>query len=173
MDIQLRPWNQKDLEDLHSFANHKLIANHLPDAFPHPYTLQDASDFIAFAQSTEKDLILAIESNYKAIGSIGLHFQKDIYCKNAEIGFWLAVPFWQRGIMSSAISKMVDIAFDTYPIERVYAKSFSTNLASQRVLEKNGFLLEAILKKVIFKNNSFQDEYIYSIHREQWQSRKI
>lgn len=61
---------------------------------------------------------------------------------------------------------MVTFAFDTYPIERVFARPFGRNLGSQKVLEKNGFKLEARLEHTIFKNGVFEDELIYAVRRK-------
>jgi RimJ/RimL family protein N-acetyltransferase len=70
--------------------------------------------------------------------------------------------------MSSAIREVVNFAFETYSIERVFAMAFSTNKASQKVLEKNGFVLEAVLKETIIKNEELLDEWIYAVRRKDW-----
>ncbi|MFM1793535.1 MAG: hypothetical protein RLZZ252_1889 [Bacteroidota bacterium] len=67
--------------------------------------------------------------------------------------------------MSSAIKKITAYAFQTIEIERIYARVFESNIASQKVLQKTGFQLEAKFQKTIFKNNEFLDEYIYSLRK--------
>jgi [ribosomal protein S5]-alanine N-acetyltransferase len=91
--------------------------------------------------------------------------------KNAELGYWLAEPFWGRGIVSSAISQMVEFAFSTYDIDRVFARPFGTNIASQKVLEKNNFILEGKFEKTLIKNGELLDELIYAIRRERWEKK--
>ncbi|MDV7400217.1 GNAT family protein, partial [Arthrospira platensis SPKY1] len=76
---------------------------------------------------------------------------------------WLAEPFWGRGIVTEAIKQVVDFAFNTYDINRIFARPFGTNIASQRVLEKAGFTLEARLEKTLYKNGEYLDELIYSV----------
>jgi len=109
--------------------------------------------------------IFAIEVNGEACGSIGLHLQPDIYRKNAELGYWLARPYHGRGIMTGAVNQMVKYGFDTFAIDRIYARPFGNNPASKRVLEKAGFNLEAQLSKTLLKNGEMLDELIYAVRR--------
>ena len=71
------------------------------------------------------------------------------------------------GIITAVVTQMVDFAFRTYDIDRVYARPFGTNIASQRVLEKAGFVLEARIKDAIYKNGEKDDELIYAVRREE------
>ena len=87
-------------------------------------------------------------------------------CKNAELGYWLAEPFWGKGIITYAIQEMVEYGFKTFDITRIFAIPFGTNIASQKALEKAGFILEARLNKTIFKNGEYQDELIYAIRKQ-------
>ncbi|WP_377491425.1 GNAT family N-acetyltransferase [Pontibacter toksunensis] len=111
------------------------VSKNMTDKFPHPYTAADASAFIDFANSQQPVHIFAIDIGGEAVGGIGVHPQTDIHCKNAELGYWLAEAFWGKGIISAAIRQAVDFAFATYDIDRVFARPFGTNLASQRALE--------------------------------------
>lgn len=165
MNFQLRPWTVADAPSLVKYANNYTIAKFLTDQFPHPYTLDNANAFIAFATKDDPMHIFAIEVNGEAAGGIGIHPQADIYRKNAELGYWLAQPFWGHGIITAAVKQMVDFAFATYDITRVFARPFGTNQASQRVLEKAGFTLEARLHKTLFKNGEYLDELIYAVRR--------
>lgn len=164
-NFKLRPWSLDDLSHLVQYANNFNIAKNLTNQFPHPYTEQDGRNFIKMATSSDPLRIFAIEVDGHAAGGIGVHPQADIHVKCAEMGYWLAEPFWGRGIMSEAVREMVQYAFDHFDIIRLYARPFSSNSASQRVLEKAGFELEARLKKSIFKNGEILDELIYSILR--------
>ena len=118
------------------------------------------------ATQSSPSTIFAIEVNGEAAGAIGVHPQKDIYCKNMEMGYWLAEPYWGNGIISKAISEMVDYAFKNFDVYRIYARPFGYNIASQKALEKAGFVLEARLEKTIFKNGEYVDELIYATRRQ-------
>ena len=79
------------------------------------------------------------------------------------MGYWLAEDYWGRGIITEAVKRTIEYGFNTFDINRIYARPYSTNLASQRVLEKAGMKLEGRFEKALFKNGQFLDELIYSI----------
>src|SRR4051812_45046496 len=121
MNFTLRPWHLSDLKSLVTYANNSNIAKNMTDQFPHPYTEENGKLFIGFATSDSPAHIFAIDINGEAVGGIRIHPQTDILCKNAELGYWLAEPFWGKGIITKAIPQMLDFAFKTYTITRVYA----------------------------------------------------
>ena len=170
MKFKLRPWHISDLSSLVKHANNWNVAKNLTDKFPHPYSESDGKSFIEFATMDNPIHIFAIEINGEAAGGIGIHPQTDIHRKNAELGYWLAEPFWGHGIISKAIKEVVDFAFTAYDLDRVFARPFGTNIASQRVLEKNNFILEGRFDKVLIKNGETLDELVYAIRRENWKN---
>ena len=165
MDFKLRKWAEADLDSLVKYANNSNVAKWLTNGFPHPYTQEDGKAFLSMISNDNPTKVFAIEVNDEAIGSIGIFPQSDIHEKNAEIGFWLAEKYWGHGIITRVIQEVVKYGFQTFEIVRIFARPFSTNLKSQRVLEKAGFTLEARLKKALFKNGEFMDELIYVKHR--------
>lgn len=164
IDFKLRRWRTDDLESLVKYADNWNVAKNLTDKFPHPYTHKDGLQYLDFATKAEN--IFAIELDGEAVGSIGFFLQDDVHSKNAEIGYWLAEPFWGRGFVTKAIKQTVDFAFKNYEIERIFARPFGTNLGSQKVLEKAGFIFEARFEKSIYKNGEFLDELFYAIRRK-------
>ncbi len=161
MKFKLRKWNEADLNSLVKYANNKSIAQWLTNAFPHPYTEEDGKAYLSMLADDNPTKVFAIEINGEAAGSIGIFPQSDIHEKSAEMGYWLAEEYWGKGIIPKAIQEIVDYGFQTFDIVRIFARPFSTNLKSQRVLEKAGFTLEAKLKKALFKNGELIDEIIY------------
>jgi [ribosomal protein S5]-alanine N-acetyltransferase len=162
----IRPWHINDLDSLVKHANNWNVAQFTSDNFPHPYTKEHGKKFIELATSSKPIHIFAIDINGEAIGGIGIHPQQGIYRKNAELGYWLSEDYWGKGIISEAVKKIVLKAFKLFDIERLFASTFGTNIASQRVLEKAGFTLDYKLKNVLFKNNTIHDDWVYSIRRE-------
>jgi len=165
MEFILRSWKMDDLDSLVKHGNNFRIAKFMTDGFPHPYSIENGKAFIEFATKDNPIHIFAIDINGEAVGGIGIHPQGDIYRKNAELGYWLSEMYWGRGIITKAIPEMIDFAFKTYDIQRVFARPFGNNPASQRVLEKSGFILEAKLEGTLFKNGEVLDELIYAIRR--------
>jgi [ribosomal protein S5]-alanine N-acetyltransferase len=169
MKFILRPWNSSDLNSLVRYANNWNVAKNMTDKFPFPYTESDGKAFIEFATKDDPIHIFAIDIDGQAVGGIGIHPQEDIHRKNAELGYWLGEPFWGKGIISEAIKVAVDFAFATFAIDRVFARPFGTNTASQKVLEKNGFVLEARFERVLYKDKEYLDELIYAVRRNHWE----
>jgi len=163
MDFLLRPWRPEDAEWLSRIANNPLIAANMTDAFPHPYTLAHAEAFIAFASGNNPRNMLCIEIEGRAAGGIGIHPQADIYRMNAELGYWLAAPYWGRGIMPRVVLQMVDYAFQNWELQRIFARPFARNTGSRRVLEKAGFVLEAQFHQTVIKNGVWEDEMVYAM----------
>jgi len=171
-NFKIRPWDITDITSLVKYANNWNVSKNLTDKFPYPYTESDGKAFIELANHDYPVHIFAIDIHGEAVGGIGIHPQQDIFIKNAELGYWLAEPFWGQGIISEAIPKMVAFAFTTFDIDRVFARPFETNIGSQKVLEKNGFVLEGRFEKILFKRGEYYDELIYAIRRENWQNKK-
>lgn len=165
MDFILRKWKLSDAKDVAHFANNKKIADNLRDAFPHPYTLKDAQEFIGNCLSADESekIFRAIEIDGKAAGSIGVFKGSDIYRKSAELGYWLAEPFWGRGVMSAAAAQICAEAFYKLDIVRIFAEPFATNAASRKVLEKAGFALEGVMKNAAVKNGQIIDYCMYAL----------
>jgi RimJ/RimL family protein N-acetyltransferase len=166
MHFTLRPWHISDLDSLVPYANNFNIARFMADSFPHPYTKENGRNFIAFATKDEPVRMFAIDIAGKACGGIGLHPQADIQRRNAELGYWLAEPFWGKGIMTEAIKQVVDLGFARLDIDRIFARVFGTNIASQKAVEKAGFIFEAKLEKTLFKNGEYLDELLYAVRRQ-------
>ena len=162
MNFTLRPFRNSDLASLVKYANNYNIAKFLTNQFPHPYTDEDGRKFISNVANNDPINVFAIEVNGEAAGAIGIFPQTDIHEKTAEMGYWLAELFWGNGIITRAIGEMVEYGFETFDVTRIVARPFSTNLASQRVLEKAGFVCEARLKNAVYKNGKYMDELIFA-----------
>ncbi|MDZ4288976.1 MAG: GNAT family N-acetyltransferase [Prosthecobacter sp.] len=135
---------------------------------PWPYTLEHADQFIdLMAKETETHghpLNWAIrEPTGHFIGDIGLTLGGPGRDHAAAIGYWLAKPHWGKGIVTSAVSAVVEHAFNHLQLERIAATIFSGNAASGRVLEKAGFQLEAAhLRHAYRKDGRFIDGCLYA-----------
>jgi len=167
-DFLLRPWDPNDAEALVKHANNPGIAANLRDGFPYPYTPGDARRWLEMVGNNKEDVILAIEVRGEAAGGIGLHGMKDVYRYNSEIGYWLSETHWGKGIITQAVGAMVKYAFEETSWLRLFAAIFENNPASMRVLEKNGFHLEAIHRKAVIKGGKVLDEHLYALLRDQW-----
>ena len=159
---EVRSWELSDVDALARHAdNHKIWVN-LRDAFPHPYTKHHAREFIRATRQRSPETLFAIAANGEAVGGIGFVLHPDVERVSAEIGYWLAEPFWGRGIATEALMAVTKHAIETHGLTRVYALPFAWNLASCRVLEKAGFVLEARLRRSAIKDGVVTDQMQYA-----------
>ena len=158
----VRSWRTSDVESLVRYANNRKIWLNLRDAFPHPYTNRDGRDFIRLARQRTPETTFAIAVQDEAVGSIGFVLHPDVERISAEIGYWLAEPFWGRGITTEALVATTRYAIDAHRLTRIYAVPFAWNAASCRVLEKAGYLLEARLRRSAIKDGTITDQMQYA-----------
>lgn len=159
---KIREWNSGDAGYVVRYANNRNIWRNLRDAFPNPYTLEDARSFIRYAVFGHPVTHFAIDVEGKAVGSIGIVLKSDVYRRTAEIGYWLGEPLWGQGIATEAVSGLTEYAFAHFDLVRMYAGVFEWNPGSMRVLEKSGYTFEARLRKNAFKDGQIIDELIYA-----------
>jgi ribosomal-protein-alanine N-acetyltransferase len=159
MKVEIRAWKKADAFSLAAAANNANISNMMRDGFPFRYTKKDADEWILLNEDKEPVTNFAVVVDNQFAGAIGFLQKENIYRKNAEIGYWLGEPFWNKGIATEAVRQLVTYIFSEFQVDRVYAEVFSNNPASMKVLEKNGFHLEAVHKKSIIKNNQVLDDY--------------
>ena len=167
MSVELRPWTDQDYEELVHICNH-IDRTYLSDTIPNPYHLEDAKEYIALANQSEGQtgIYRAILNDGKIVGNISVVKKKDIRKKDSELGYYLGKEFCSRGIMTEAVRQILLLSFKQLDIIRISAYTFAENIASQRVLEKNGFIKEGIARNSFFKNNQIHDEFLFSILKE-------
>ncbi len=161
MKIELCAWKPADIHALARHANNKHVWNTLRNSFPHPYTIKDAQQWVAIHQHASPVTHFAIHADGNLAGGTGLSLKEDIYRKTAEIGYWIAEPFWGKGIATVAVDLLVGYTLSNFDVIRLYAEVFANNPASMKVLQKNGFHLECVCRKAIFKNDQLFDAQIW------------
>jgi RimJ/RimL family protein N-acetyltransferase len=152
----------EDAPSITRYGNNRKIWLKLRDGFPNPYTLRDAEAYIRRVNEMEPRTVFAIATASEAIGSIGLVPGADVHRFTAEMGYWLAEPFWGRGIMTDAVKHMLAYAICELKLHRITAEPYANNPASARVLEKAGFSREGILRSSVYKNGRVLDQFLYS-----------
>lgn len=131
---------------------------------PHPYTEADAEVWMVrvLNESPASDFI--IEVSGRPAGGINILPSSGEKTGVAELGFWLARPYWRQGIATESVRLFLPYAFGERCLRRVEAYLYAANLASARVLEKCGFTQEAVLREahVDRKGNVF-DCLLYTL----------
>ena len=167
--IKLRPWRESDIPAVARYADNPRIAANLRDVFPSTYRPEDADWFVrdCMARDGQGVLFRAIDLDGQAVGSISVTVGADVYRRSGELGYWLAEPFWGRGIMTEAVGRICREAFSAFDLVRIFAEPYAANIASRRVLEKAGFRLEGLLRQSVCKKGEILDSCIYALLRQE------
>ncbi|WP_442338928.1 GNAT family N-acetyltransferase [Clostridium minihomine] len=157
MKCSIRLWRPEDAADLAAALNNRNILANLRDGLPYPYTKSDAESYIGAMLSApaENQYSFAITVEDKAVGSIGVFRKENIHFRTAEMGYYIAEPYWGNGITTHAVRQICGYVFENSDILRIFAEPFARNTASCRVLEKAGFSLEGTLRKTRSKTVTF------------------
>jgi RimJ/RimL family protein N-acetyltransferase len=164
--LKLRPYAEADIEELLLIIGAREVAA-TTLRIAHPYTEQDARDFLAITKEAGK-LWLAItrSSDDRLIGGIGLRV--DEQHQHAELGYWLGVPYWGQGYATEASREIIRYGFETLGLHRIFASHFRQNPTSGRVLEKLGMRYEGCQREHLRKWDQFVDSELYGILRQEW-----
>lgn len=105
MECKIRKWKIDDAAELAATLNNKNIQDNLRDGLPYPYTEDDAKYYINEMLKADKNSIFAfaITADDKVVGSIGVFRKENIHSLTAEIGYYIAEPFWGKGLGLSLI----------------------------------------------------------------------
>lgn len=105
----------------------------------------------------------AVTLNEKVIGSVSLFNVDDVF-ESCELGASIGSKWWGKGIITEAVGALINFAFDEIGIHRIYASHHKHNIASGKVMIKNGMKKEGIMREA-HKNpdGSFNDLVLYSI----------
>jgi [ribosomal protein S5]-alanine N-acetyltransferase len=168
MEVKIRKWEIGDTHHLAGALNNKKVQDNLRDGIPYPYTLADAEAFISSVLKSEKDsqYVWAITVDNKAVGSIGVFRKDNIHQRTAEMGYYVAEPWWGKGIGTIAVKEACNHIFKNTDILRIFAEPFAFNTASCRILEKAGFVLEGTLRKNAVKNGEILDMKMYALVKD-------
>ncbi|MEB3188564.1 MAG: GNAT family N-acetyltransferase [bacterium] len=136
-------------------------------AIPYPYTLADADIWIQRVADETARLGRSVNWAIRhpdgtVVGGIGFNELEPGVSHRAELGYWLAMPYWGQGIMTEAVKAVMAFAFDSFGLVRITAHVFAFNKGSARVLEKAGFQLEGYLRKHYQKNGVLLDGKLYA-----------
>jgi RimJ/RimL family protein N-acetyltransferase len=170
-DVYLSPVRENDKAAVTEYLSDRDI--HLNTlTIPYPYTEADAEIWIRkrleHTQRVGHVVSFVIRNaDDKVIGGVGADNLDPNSDYKAEIGYWLAKPYWGTGIMTEALGAFIDYAFAKFDLVKLVAHVFELNTGSARVLEKNGFKLEGHLRKHYLKNGEMVDARVYGLLKEE------
>ena len=166
MIITLHTWTPADKPALMALCN-AVDRTFLSDRLPYPYTEADADWWLGMVAENEgkEGVWRAIVVDGLIVGSISVERMADENRAAGSMGYMILTPFWSRGIGTEAVRQICGIAFRDLALERIIGEVFPENLASARVLEKNGFRLEETKAEAIVKGGKAMDVRVYGLPR--------
>lgn len=169
----LRQPEPGDDADIQRLAGKKEIAENT--YMPHPYEDGMAEEFIKLCRvewnrRNQAVFAITLKSDGSLIGTIGL---KDISREHrrAEMGYWIAIHQWGKGFATEAARAVLEFAFGTLKLNRVYSGHFHTNPASGRVLQKIGMQKEGMQRRHVYSFGKYKDHVLYGILCEEWEEK--
>lgn len=138
---------------------------------PYPYTEADFDAWLEIVDKTSKQQGRPVHWAIRnepglMIGGCGFDNLQIGESHKAEIGYWLAKPYWGQGIMTAVVRKLIEIAFADFGLMKLTAHVFAGNAASARVLEKCGFQEEGYLRKHYLKEGRYLDARLFAVLKE-------
>ena len=162
MTVDLNKWTFADREALMALCN-AVDRTFLSDRLPYPYTEADADWWLGMVAGNDgkEGVWRAIVVDGQIVGSISVERLANDQRNAGSIGYMILTPFWSQGIGTEAVRQICGMAFQELALERIIGEVFPENLASARVLGKNGFQLERTKIGGVVKDGKAMDVKIF------------
>src|ERR1700674_3840027 len=170
--LLLRSFERGDIPAIVRLAGVREIAA-MTLHIPHPYDSAEAEDFLErmdaeCRQGNVAVFAVTLSSSGELCGACGLHVASEQ--PRAELGYWIGVPYWGRGLATEAAHAVAEFGFDTLRLHRIHASHFAGNRASGRVLEKIGMRHEGRSREHVRKWDRFVDLENYGVLSAEFRS---
>ena len=169
--VLMRPLEARDSSAIQDLAAAPEIAANT--FVPHPYPPEAASEFVQKGQESWRSgeaYVFGIidKSSQRFAGCMGIHPAPEH--NRAEVGYWIGLPFWGRGLATAALRLLLQFGFETLKLNRVEAGHFDYNPASGRVMEKAGMRREGLRSQYVLHREQYKDLVWYAIVREDYEA---
>jgi len=169
--LLLRPFVLSDAPDVQRLAGAPEVADTTLN-LPHPYEVSDAEQWISsqparFATGSSVAYAITRHTDGVLLGAVSL-MEVSARHRQAELGYWLGVPFWNQGYMTEAAAELIGYGFSELGLHKITAAHFARNPASGRVMQKIGMVCEGVQRQHACKNGVFEDHAIYGLLRDDW-----
>jgi [ribosomal protein S5]-alanine N-acetyltransferase len=172
--LTLRPFVRADAPDIQRYVSDRDVAA-MTLTIPHPYPDGAAEAWIAthaekYAAGRVASFAITERDSRALVGAIGLHAEPPH--NRAELGYWIAKPFWGRGYATEAAEAIIGFGFETLRLNKIHAAYFTKNPASARVIEKVGMTYEGHLREHDLKWGVYEDIKVHAILAREWAARR-
>ena len=140
--LRFRPWRDSDAEVLFKYARDPEVG---PRAgWPPHRSVEESLSVIREIFSNGHTWALELKETGEPVGCMGYYAvgesNIDIGKDDAELGYWIAKPYWNQGLCTEALRAMVAWCFNVKGFQVLWSDFFVDNPASGRVMEKCGFI---------------------------------
>ena len=169
----LRPWEEADAEALYNYARDERIGP--ATGWPVHTSVDMSREVIRTVLSEPEIYAVCLKEDNLPIGSIGLELgdSSNLVTSDteAEIGYWIGVPFWGRGLIPEAMRELIRRAFDDLHMSVLWCGYFDGNEKSRRAQEKCGFSYYCTNRDIFWSPmNDVRTEHVTRLTREEWKS---
>ncbi len=168
----LRAWKETDAEVCYQYARDPQVG---PVAGWPAHTDVDTSRRIIREKlAVPETYAVVLKETGLPIGSIRLHHEDLAEQEDeAELGYWLGVPYWGQGLTTEAAGEVLRHAFEDLKLSRVWCGYYDGNLRSRRVQEKLGFRYQWTTEQVeVPQMHEIRKGHVSLLTREQWRVRR-
>ncbi len=140
--LVLRAWRIEDAKSLFRYAKEPLIGERA--GWQAHQSEEESREIIRTVFACPETYAMVLKETREPIGCVGLLLQQGHLPMNqneAEIGYWLAKPYWNKGLTTEAAKRLICHAFCDLSLERLWACVFEGNAQSLALLKKCGFVL--------------------------------
>ena len=133
----LRPWSEADAPSLYQYAKDPAVG---PIAGWPPHTsVENSRAVIRDILSAPETYAVVLKDMNEPIGSVGVMFgggvhSADMQEGDAEIGYWIGVPYWGKGLIPEAVNRLLQHCFEDLEIQRGAALSFTIRKKAKYLL---------------------------------------
>lgn len=163
--IALSRLKKSDIPILVKHINDPVIFNNTL-SLPNPYLTSDGEEYLVQCKEFEHTYgfpnFWVIRYENQLAGGIGLIFNNNVESHKVELGYWIAEPFREKGLMTKVLDQLSAYLFEHFHFVRIEAHVFTENTASIRALEKAGFQKEGILRKAFKKGEVYKDSMLFA-----------
>ena len=167
----LRPWKDSDAEECYRYAKDPSVG---PICGWPPHTsAENSRQIIRRYLSSPETYAVVLKETGLPIGNVALNFgdKTDLTDKEneCELGYWLGVPYWGRGIMPEAVREILRHAFKDLSVEKVWCGYYDGNARSKRVQEKCGFKYQWTTENVdVPQMHEKRKGHVNCLTKEEW-----
>lgn len=165
--VQLRPLERKHLPRCVEWLNDPEVAENL--SIYEPVSMEGEQRWYDDLLRDRSSKVFALETREGVhLGNVGFH-EIDLHNRKAELGIFIGEKGqWGKGYGEEGVRLALRFAFEGMNLNRVYLRTFASNVRAQKCYEKVGFVKEGALRQEMFKNGTYVDCFVYSILAEEY-----